>query len=148
MAFQHCILRIAKKRGFGPHVIGNAKDVTYGGVNMKSMDNVPLIKKEEEAMNAAVRLLKSQFSVERVILFGSKARGDSSEHSDIDLLLITSYPIHWREEKAMVEALFDLGMKYDVIFSPLFASLEEWERGMFKEFPIYREIIEEGAIVP
>jgi len=30
----------------------------------------------------------------------------------------------------------------------VFASLEEWERGMFKEFPIYREIIEEGAIVP
>lgn len=115
---------------------------------MKSLDNVPLIKKEQEAMNAAVRLLKSQFSVKRVILFGSKVRGDSSEHSDIDLLLITSYPIHWREEKAIVEALFDLGMKYDVIFSPLFASLEEWERGMFKEFPIYREIMEEGAIVP
>jgi len=115
---------------------------------MKSLDNVPLVKKEQEAMSAAVRLLKSQFPVERVILFGSKARGDSGEHSDIDLLLITSCPIHWREEKAMVEALFDLGMKYDVIFSPLFASLEEWERGMFKEFPIYREIIEEGAIVP
>jgi predicted nucleotidyltransferase len=115
---------------------------------MKSLDNVSLIKKEQEAMNAAVRVLKSQFSVERVILFGSKARGDSSEHSDIDLLLITSHPIHWREEKAIVEALFDLGMKYDVIFSPMFASLEEWERGIFKEFPIYREIMEEGAIVP
>jgi predicted nucleotidyltransferase len=115
---------------------------------MKSLDNVPLIKREQEAMNAAVGLLKNQFPVKRIILFGSKSRGDSSEYSDIDLLLITSQPLHWREEKAIVEALFDVGMKFDVIFSPLFASLEEWERGMFKEFPIYREIMEEGAIVP
>lgn len=115
---------------------------------MKSWDNVPLIKREQEAMNAAVRLLKNQFSVERIILFGSKSRGDSNEYSDIDLLLITSQPLHWREEKAIVEALFDVGMKFDVIFSPLFATIEEWERGIFKEFPIYREIMEEGAIVP
>ena len=115
---------------------------------MKSLDKVPLIKREQEAMNAAVRLLKNQFSVERIILFGSKSRGDSSVYSDIDLLLITSQPLHWREEKAIVEALFDVGMKFDVIFSPLFASLEEWETGIFKQFPIYREIMEEGAIVP
>lgn len=115
---------------------------------MKSLDNVPLIKREQEAMNAAVNLLKTQFPVERVILFGSKSRGDSSEYSDIDLLLITSQPLHWKEEKAIVEALFDVGMKFDVIFSPLFVSLEEWERGMFREFPVYREIMEEGAIVP
>ncbi len=115
---------------------------------MKSLDKVPLIKREQEAMNAAVGLLKNQFPVKRIILFGSKSRADSSEYSDIDLLLITSQPLHWREEKAIVEALFDVGMKFDVIFSPLFASLEEWERGIFKEFPIYREIMEEGAIVP
>ena len=115
---------------------------------MKNLENVPLIKQEQEAVNAAVRLLKSQFSVERIILFGSKSRGDFSEYSDIDLLLITSEPLHWRQEKAIVEALFDVGMKFDVIFSPLFASIEEWERGVFKEFPIYREIMEEGAIVP
>ncbi len=83
----------------------------------------------------------------KVILYGSKVRGDSDEYSDIDLLLITSKPLHWREEKAIVEILFDLGMEYDVIFSPLFASSDEWDRGVFKEFPIYREIMEEGAVI-
>ena len=54
-------------------------------------------------------MLKRTFSVERAILFGSKARGDFDKSSDIDLLVITSRPLHWREEKAIVEALFDLG---------------------------------------
>jgi hypothetical protein len=39
-------------------------------------------------------------------------------------------------------------MEYDVIFSPLFASSDEWDHGVFREFPIYREIMEEGAIIP
>jgi len=92
-------------------------------------------------------MLKRTFSVERAILFGSKARGDFDKSSDIDLLVITSRPLHWREEKAIVEALFDLGMKYDAVLSPLFASSDEWEGGIFREFPVYREIIRDGAIV-
>ncbi len=114
---------------------------------MKTLDNTTLGKNEREAIEAAVSMLKKTFSVERAILFGSKARGDFDQSSDIDLLIITSRPLHWREEKAIVEALFDLGMKYDVVFSPLFASSEEWEGGIFKEFPVYGEIVKEGAIV-
>ena len=114
---------------------------------MKSLESAPLSKNEREAIDAAVMLLRERFPVGRVVLYGSKVRGDSEEYSDIDLLLITSKPLHWREEKTIVEMLFDLGMEYDVIFSPLFASSDEWDRGVFKEFPIYREIMEEGAII-
>lgn len=114
---------------------------------MKSIEKTSLVKKEREAIDAAVHVLKSQFSVEKIILFGSKTRRDYDEYSDIDLLLLTSRPLHWKEEKATVEALFDIGMKYDVLFSPLFASSDEWEGGLFMEFPIYKEIIKDGAIV-
>jgi predicted nucleotidyltransferase len=92
-------------------------------------------------------MLKSEFPVTKVILFGSKARGDYDEHSDIDLLVITSRLLHWKEEKAIVGALFDIGMKYDVIFSPLFTFVAEWENGIFKEFPVYQEISRDGAVV-
>jgi predicted nucleotidyltransferase len=115
---------------------------------MKSWEKTALLKRERGALEAAVSVLKKQFHVERVILFGSKARGDCDEHSDIDLLLITSRSLHWKEEKAVVGALFDIGMEYDVIFSPLFASGDEWEGGIFTEFPIYQEVTRDGTIVP
>ena len=114
---------------------------------MKSLKKTSLVKREYEAIEEVIHVLKNRFSVEKVILFGSKARRDYDEYSDIDLLLITSHPIHWKEEKASVEALFDIGMKYDVLFSPLFASADEWNGGIFTEFPIYDEIIKDGAIV-
>ena len=114
---------------------------------MKSFESASLMKNESEAIEAAIRMLKSEFSVSKVILFGSKARGDHDEHSDIDLLVVASKLLHWKEEKAIVGALFDIGMKYDVIFSPLFTSVDEWENGMFTEFPVYREISRDGAVV-
>ncbi len=114
---------------------------------MKSLDKAPLEKREKEAIEAASRILKERFSIDNVILFGSKARGDSDADSDIDLLLIGSKGLHWKDEKALVDALFDVGMEYDVIFSPLFTSSEEWNNGLFKDLPIYGEITREGALV-
>jgi len=114
---------------------------------MKSFESASLMKNESEAIEAAIRMLKSEFSVSKVILFGSKARGDHDEHSDIDLLVIASKLLHWKEEKAIVGALFDIGMEYNVIFSPLFTSVDEWENGIFTEFPVYQEISRDGAVV-
>jgi len=114
---------------------------------MKSFESVSLMKNESEAIKAAIKMLKSEFSVSKVILFGSKARGDHDEHSDIDLLVIASKLLHWKEEKAIIGALFDIGMEYNVIFSPLFTSVDEWENGIFTEFPVYQEISRDGAVV-
>jgi len=107
-----------------------------------------LEQREEKAIEEAARTLKSQFPVEEIILFGSKARGDHDVFSDIDLLLVTTTPLHWREEKMIVEILFDIGMSYDVIFTPLFVSKEEWKGGLFAQFPIYAEILRDGAVIP
>ena len=114
---------------------------------MKSFENAPLMKNERAAIEVAIRMLKSKFPIVKVILFGSKARGDHDKHSDIDLLVVASRLLHWKEEKAIVGALFDIGMAYDVIFSPLFTYADEWEKGIFTEFPVYREIMRDGAVV-
>jgi predicted nucleotidyltransferase len=115
---------------------------------MKVLEKKWLEKREELAIEEAARTLKSQFPVEEIILFGSKARGNHDAFSDIDLLLVTTEPLHWKGEKAIVEILFDIGMTHDVIFTPLFVSKEEWRGGLFVHFPIYEEILRDGAVVP
>ena len=114
---------------------------------MKHLDKTSLTDMERRAIEAAAEGLRMKFPVDRVILFGSTARGDRDEHSDIDLLILTSRPLHWREEKTIVEILFDIGMEHDVIFSPLFASTGEWDGGLFINFPVFHEISREGALV-
>jgi predicted nucleotidyltransferase len=86
-----------------------------------------------EAIEAAVRWLKKEFPVDKAVVFDSKARVDFDEHSDIDLLIITSRTLHSKEEKAIVEELFHMGLEYDVIFSPLFAALDSARSRFSKE---------------
>ena len=114
---------------------------------MKSLQKVSLLKQEREAVETAVETLQQAVPIERVILFGSKARGDADTCSDFDLLLLTTRPLHWTEEKAIVETLFDIGIVYDVLFSPLCVSSDEWESNAFRALPIYQEILKDGAVV-
>lgn len=115
---------------------------------MKSMDDLPLWDNEKRAIQEATRILKEKFPVRDVILFGSKARGDSDEESDIDLMLLTTRPIDWQERKEIIHALFGIQMANDVVISILDVTISDWETGMFRVFPIREEIIREGVTVP
>lgn len=114
---------------------------------MKELKNLALRESEYRAIETAVKALKEAYPVETVILFGSRSRGGGDESSDIDLLIVTGRTLHWQEEKAVVDRLFDIGMAFDVIFSPLFASHEEWNGGIFSHFPVYGDIMRDGALV-
>lgn len=101
---------------------------------------------EEKAILKAAKLLKDDFPVEKVILFGSKARGDDEEGSDIDLMLLTSRPIHWKERERIISALFDIEIEFDVVISILGTTVSEWNEGRFSSFPIRDHIYREGIM--
>ena len=73
---------------------------------MKSLQKVPLLKPEREAVETAGGTLQQTMPIERVILFGSKARGDADTCSDFDLLLLTAHPLHWN---CVLDTFFHLG---------------------------------------
>lgn len=83
--------------------------------------------------------------VQRVILFGSRARGEGSEESDLDLAVILSEDEtpHWRQ---IVDLATELNLEYEyrIRVSPLIISqaklLELWDR----ERAIARAILVEG----
>jgi uncharacterized protein len=114
---------------------------------VQNLRKVPLAYNELESIQTADKLLKKSFPVKRMILFGSKTRGEADEHSDIDILIICSRVLNWKEEKELSGMLFDIGIEYDVIFSPLFTTENEFNGGIFTYFPIYNEIVNTGATV-
>ncbi|MDR2491186.1 MAG: nucleotidyltransferase domain-containing protein [Spirochaetaceae bacterium] len=65
------------------------------------MGNIPFIEK-------IVHLIVSLVSPDKIILFGSYARGDNTEKSDIDLLIIKRNLINEREcNNILYKAFFD-----------------------------------------
>ncbi len=102
---------------------------------------------EQKAIQLASEMLREKFPVQKVILFGSKARGDDDEESDIDLLLLTQRPISWEERKALIDTLFDIELAYDVVISPLISTSADWHEGTFSVMPIHDEIAREGILI-
>ncbi len=114
---------------------------------MRTLDDLSLKNNEKEAICEATRMLKRRFPIKEVILFGSKVRGDDDPESDIDLLLLTTRPIHWRERHSIVEALFEIEMKYDVVISIIVNSATDWNAGPRSVLPIHEEIDREGVTI-
>jgi len=68
----------------------------------QSLETAPLSQADRLAIHDAVARLVAAVPVERIVLFGSKARGDDDEESDIDLLVITSRPLDQTEARDVV----------------------------------------------
>ena len=98
----------------------------------------------QQNLQSAVRKLAGSFHPERIILFGSQARGDADERSDVDLLVITEIQGSRRALMvAMDRALRDIGFARDiVILTP-----DEFERD--KEIPgtVARPAWKEGKVL-
>ena len=76
----------------------------------------------------------------RVVLFGSRARGDSDEDSDVDLLVVTRGHSE-DEERVIVDAATLLSLESDLMLSPLVRE----ERWLMMDIPVVREIAREGV---
>ena len=112
---------------------------------MKTLDKIDLSPKDRRAVEAAAAILRRRFPVERIVLFGSKARGDDDTESDIDLLVLTGRPLTDAENPLVTDALFDLQLELKVVFSTLVVPTEEWHHGLYQVFPIRQEIEPEGV---
>lgn len=111
---------------------------------MRSIADARLQPKDRAAIEEATRLLRERFSIEDIILFGSKARGDDDRDSDIDLLVLTPRTLSRSERRAMTDALFPLQLRHDVVLSLLTVPAAEWNHGVLSVLPIHDEITREG----
>ncbi len=84
----------------------------------------------------------------KIILYGSYARGDYHNDSDIDVAAIVkgSRPQLQHDLKKVWEVSHDLGLEYDILVSPTVIPFDEYEEWK-EDLPYYRNIENEGVIV-
>jgi uncharacterized protein len=114
---------------------------------MKTLTEIQLAPNDRAAIERAAAILREKFPVERLILFGSKARGEDRSDSDIDLLVLTREELDRRQKSAVVYALFDLEMELGVMLSPVIIEAEEWEHGVSQALPLRKEVDRDGVLI-
>jgi predicted nucleotidyltransferase len=118
-----------------------------GRMETRRLQQAAVSERERDALKAAATMLKRRFPVAEVVLFGSRARGEGDPESDLDLLVLTTRSLDWRERAAIVDALFDIELSHDVVLSPLVVPQAEWRRGAYAGLPIHDEIGRDGVAV-
>lgn len=70
----------------------------------------------ERAIREMVRRIVRQFQPERIILFGSHARGEAGPDSDVDLLVVMPVKVPKHRQQVQIRvALHDVGIPKDII---------------------------------
>lgn len=80
-----------------------------------------------------------------VILYGSYARGDFTEESDIDLIILLETMENVSIERGrFFDAIWELDLKYDVLISIIPFKKEEFE---LRRLPLILNVKKEGILV-
>ncbi len=98
-----------------------------------------------EAFARDVRRLLGDNVVD-VILFGSVARGEAKEESDVDILVIVKENA-WESQKKLADLVVDYLLKYGIYVSPKVMSIEEFELIKDMNSAFYINVSREGVRV-
>ncbi len=82
----------------------------------------------------------------QVILFGSKARGDSNADSDVDVLILANEENRRLQEKINIIAS-QISLDYDVLFNPLLIAKSRWMQMANERFSICRNVERDGVVL-
>jgi predicted nucleotidyltransferase len=82
-----------------------------------------------------------------IILYGSKARGEDEEFSDIDILVLLDEVVNNSLEEEIFSTAFQLELEYDVIFGIIVYSKNFWDSKLGREIPLHWNVDKEGILV-
>jgi predicted nucleotidyltransferase len=84
----------------------------------------------------------------QVILYGSYARGDFADNSDVDVVALVHGDRRILQEqlKQVWEQTDDLELEYEIVISPTVIPCDEFEKYR-EDLPYYRNIASEGVSV-
>jgi uncharacterized protein len=78
-----------------------------------------------------------------VYLFGSYARGDYDESSDVDVMIVLdTYKSYWEELVRSAQLASELSLEYGVTISRTIMTEEQWQRA---DMPLLKNVRVEGV---
>ena len=101
--------------------------------------------RREHIIDAIRTGLSSQNTAVEVRLYGSEARGEAHEKSDIDLLvLVPKDKVTLQDELEITAPLYDIELQTGVLINALILPKREWGR---KVTPFYENVMQDSIVL-
>ena len=99
---------------------------------------------EKTALNELANALRDRYGIDSAVVYGSKARGDDSPDSDIDVMIVLDEYTP-EIEAAIDELVYEINLAYDCLISTVLFDRQELAEGPLGESPLYKRVLAEGV---
>lgn len=96
-----------------------------------------------ELVDGIIRILNKK--VNRIILYGSVAKGTDTEESDIDIAMLIAGDLSEKLEDSLSDFIVDMNLKYDKVFSVIDIDIDDFNKWE-KTIPFYHNV-NEGVVL-
>jgi predicted nucleotidyltransferase len=112
---------------------------------MKTLDKISLTEYQKSAIEEFKKLITGSFEVVEMVIFGSVARGNADDESDLDILIVTKHPLKREVRHRITDIACEINLQFDTNISTLVVDQISWQSGLYSVLPIHQEIISEGV---
>lgn len=114
---------------------------------MRTLDQIKLADNDRAALQEVAASLRAKLPIDKIILFGSKARGDGREDSDADLLILTVRELTSPQRKVLIDEIFQNELQRSVMISPMIVPATEWNEGVYIAMLLHSEVDRDGVLI-
>ncbi|HAM38932.1 MAG TPA: hypothetical protein DCP53_06035 [Elusimicrobia bacterium] len=104
-----------------------------------------LNKSDLESIKELKKEVLKEFPDSEIILYGSKSKGEDSEYSDIDILVLINESVTTKIEERIFGIAYDIELKNDVVFGIVVETKNFWESALSKAMPFHWNVEREGV---
>ena len=107
-----------------------------------------MIQVTDEILDRMVRAIVEEVDPEQVILFGSRARGDAGEESDVDLVVVETEPFgKTRSRRLEAARIYEALADFDILPDVLLYSRNEVEHWHHSPNHVLARALREGMVL-
>ena len=92
-------------------------------------------------------LLAKRLNLYRLILFGSRARGDAEPYSDMDVLVVLEDMVSEKDSDFVSDCAWEAGFESGIVIVPVVYSRSEWENSPERYSLFARAVEKEGVLL-
>ena len=92
-------------------------------------------------------LLRERLQVHKIILFGSRARGDADPQSDLDVVVVLDDDVDASARENVSDCAWEAGFVHGIVVVPVVFTRSEWDHGPERQSLFVRAVETEGVPV-
>jgi len=92
-------------------------------------------------------LLAKRMNLYKLILFGSRARGDAEPYSDMDVLVVLEGTPSEKDSDFVSDCAWEAGFESGIVIVPVVYSRSEWENSPERYSLFARAVEQEGVLL-